>query len=226
MPGFGLAYLWAGPPRIWRRMWQLLAAIGGLVARRLVGGRRPADPGGRPAVLRRVDEQQHPAARLRLQRPWPARRQRDRVDRSSGQRRQRLRRRRPGSPGCSTSEFGGQISWLLPAALIALVALLWVSRRAARTDRTRAAALLWGGWLLVTGLTFSYMQRHHPPVLHGRTGPGDRGAGRRRRDGAVGARGWDGSGGRRPRLNRGRHRAGGRWSCSAGRHPGCRGCAG
>jgi hypothetical protein len=26
--------------------------------------------------------------------------------------------------------------------------MLWVSRRAARTDRTRAAALLWGGWLL------------------------------------------------------------------------------
>jgi hypothetical protein len=56
------------------------------------------------------------------------------------------------------SEFGGQISWLLPAALLALAALLWVSRRAARTDRTRAFALLWGGWLLITGITFSYMQ--------------------------------------------------------------------
>ena len=55
------------------------------------------------------------------------------------------------------SEFGGQISWLLPAALIALVAMLWWSRRAARTDKTRAAALLWGGWVLVTGLVFSYM---------------------------------------------------------------------
>ena len=55
------------------------------------------------------------------------------------------------------SEFGGQISWLLPAALISLGAMLWVSRRAVRTDRTRAAALLWGGWVLVTGLVFSYM---------------------------------------------------------------------
>src|SRR6185437_4314488 len=55
------------------------------------------------------------------------------------------------------AEFGGQISWLLPAALIALAAMAWVSRRAARTDRTRAAALLWGGWVLVTGLVFSYM---------------------------------------------------------------------
>ena len=54
-------------------------------------------------------------------------------------------------------EFGGQISWLLPAALISLAAMAWVSRRAPRTDRTRAAALLWGGWVLVTGLVFSYM---------------------------------------------------------------------
>ena len=56
------------------------------------------------------------------------------------------------------SEMGGQISWLLPAALIALVAgLLWLTWRRPRTDRLRAAALLWGGWLLVTGLVFSYM---------------------------------------------------------------------
>ncbi|WP_026424166.1 glycosyltransferase family 39 protein [Actinokineospora inagensis] len=55
------------------------------------------------------------------------------------------------------SSFGGEISWLLPAALIALVAGLWFTRRAPRTDRTRAALLMWGGWLLVTGLVFSYM---------------------------------------------------------------------
>ncbi len=75
-------------------------------------------------------------------------------------RRRRWRRRFGGSTGITRlfgSEFGGQISWLLPAALIALVALLWVSRRAVRTDRTRAAALLWGGWLVVTGVVFSYM---------------------------------------------------------------------
>ncbi len=54
------------------------------------------------------------------------------------------------------SLMGGQASWLLPAALICLVAGLWISRRAPRTDRTRAALLLWGGWLVVTGLVFSY----------------------------------------------------------------------
>jgi 4-amino-4-deoxy-L-arabinose transferase-like glycosyltransferase len=56
------------------------------------------------------------------------------------------------------NEIGGQVSWLVPAALIFLGALLWVGRRAPRIDRTRAALLLWGGWLLVTGLIFSYMQ--------------------------------------------------------------------
>ncbi|HVC73458.1 MAG TPA: glycosyltransferase family 39 protein, partial [Mycobacteriales bacterium] len=56
------------------------------------------------------------------------------------------------------AENGGQVAWLLPAALILLVAALIVAGRAARTDRTRAAALLWGGWLLVTGLVFSFMQ--------------------------------------------------------------------
>jgi len=55
------------------------------------------------------------------------------------------------------SSMGTEISWLLPAALIALVAVLAITFTAKRTDRARAAAVLWGGWLLVTGLTFSYM---------------------------------------------------------------------
>jgi 4-amino-4-deoxy-L-arabinose transferase-like glycosyltransferase len=56
-----------------------------------------------------------------------------------------------------TPEWGGQISWLIPAALIAVLVMLWVSRRAGRTDRTRAAAVMFGGWLLVAGLVLSYM---------------------------------------------------------------------
>ena len=53
------------------------------------------------------------------------------------------------------SVMGGQASWLLPAALLALGAGLLATRRAPRTDRTRAALLLWGGWLIVSGLVFS-----------------------------------------------------------------------
>ena len=53
------------------------------------------------------------------------------------------------------SEFGGMASWLLPAALVLLVGGLVVgwSHRAVRTS-----LLLWGGWLMVTGLVFSLMK--------------------------------------------------------------------
>jgi 4-amino-4-deoxy-L-arabinose transferase-like glycosyltransferase len=54
--------------------------------------------------------------------------------------------------------MGGQASWLLPAALLALLGGLWARRRAPRTDRTRAALLLWGGWLIVTAIVFSFGQ--------------------------------------------------------------------
>ena len=54
------------------------------------------------------------------------------------------------------SEMGGQASWLIPAALIALVASLVAVRRTPRTDRTRAALVLWGGWLIVSGIVFSF----------------------------------------------------------------------
>ncbi|WP_369176600.1 ArnT family glycosyltransferase [Streptomyces mutabilis] len=55
------------------------------------------------------------------------------------------------------SEIGGQISWLLPAALILLVAGLVALRRGGRTDAARASLLVWGGSLLMTTAVFSYM---------------------------------------------------------------------
>jgi 4-amino-4-deoxy-L-arabinose transferase-like glycosyltransferase len=55
------------------------------------------------------------------------------------------------------TSFGGEVSWLLPAALILLVAGLWFTRRVARTSATRAALLLWGGWLIITAGIFSFM---------------------------------------------------------------------
>ncbi|MEV7613233.1 glycosyltransferase family 39 protein [Streptomyces sp. NPDC089799] len=58
---------------------------------------------------------------------------------------------------------GGQISWLLPAALVLLVAGLVVTWRARRASDSlesmgRAAFLAWGGCLLVTCVVFSWMQ--------------------------------------------------------------------
>jgi 4-amino-4-deoxy-L-arabinose transferase-like glycosyltransferase len=55
------------------------------------------------------------------------------------------------------SEIGGQISWLLPAALIVMVvgfALLW---KLPRTDPRRTVLFLFSGWLLVTAVFFSFM---------------------------------------------------------------------
>ena len=65
-----------------------------------------------------------------------------------------------GSPGILrmfNAQFGGEVSWLIPLALISLAAGLAIHRRVARTDRRRAAYLLWGTWLVVHVLVFSLM---------------------------------------------------------------------
>ncbi|MBF4602959.1 glycosyltransferase family 39 protein [Curtobacterium sp. VKM Ac-2884] len=79
-----------------------------------------------------------------------------------------------------SSEMGLEISWLLPAALIALVVGLVVVGRRHLADPARAGLVLWGGWLLVTGLVFSYMSGTiHPyytvalaPAIAGLVGTG------------------------------------------------------
>jgi 4-amino-4-deoxy-L-arabinose transferase-like glycosyltransferase len=63
-----------------------------------------------------------------------------------------------GLPRLFTGEFGFEIGWLLPAALLAVVPVLISRRGAPRTDLTRAAAILFGGWLLVDGLVLGFMQ--------------------------------------------------------------------
>ncbi|MYV42336.1 glycosyl transferase [Streptomyces sp. SID1328] len=55
------------------------------------------------------------------------------------------------------AEVGGQVSWLLPAALVLLVAGLWATRKLGRASVTRASFLVWGGSLLITMAVFSYM---------------------------------------------------------------------
>ena len=56
-----------------------------------------------------------------------------------------------------TQTIDGQISWLLPTAALLLLAGLAFRGRRPRTDLRRAAYVVWGGWLLVTGLVFSLM---------------------------------------------------------------------
>ena len=161
LPAFALVYLVAGPPKLGRRIWQLLVGGAALVA---AAGWWVAIVSLTPAADRPYvgGSTSNSVLQLAL------------GDNGFG----RLDGNETGSVGGGAgggtgggaawggpasvfrllrSEFGGQISWLLPAALIGLAALLWISRRGVRTDRTRAAALLWGGWLLVTGAVFSYM---------------------------------------------------------------------
>jgi 4-amino-4-deoxy-L-arabinose transferase-like glycosyltransferase len=158
LPAFALVYLVAGPPRLGRRIVQLLAggaallvAAGWWVA--IVQFIPAAD---RPYVGGSTDN-----SVLQLALGYNG------LGRLDGNETGSVGfggRGGGGAFGGSTglsrlfaSDMGGQISWLLPAALIALAALVWLSWRRPRTDRVRAAALLWGGWLIVTGLVFSYM---------------------------------------------------------------------
>ncbi|WP_245717533.1 glycosyltransferase family 39 protein [Nocardia jejuensis] len=66
---------------------------------------------------------------------------------------------KPGITRLFTGELATEFSWLLPVALIALIAGLWLTRRAPRTDRVRAGLVMWGGWLLVSAAVLSYMSR-------------------------------------------------------------------
>lgn len=63
----------------------------------------------------------------------------------------------PGILRLFNTQFGGQISWLLPLAALAVVVGLAVTLRARRTDIRRGAYLMWGGWLAVHAIVFSYM---------------------------------------------------------------------
>ncbi|MCF2434398.1 glycosyltransferase family 39 protein [Streptomyces thinghirensis] len=77
--------------------------------------------------------------------------------------------------------LGGQISWLLPFAGIALVGGLVLCGRAPPTDLARAALVLWGRLDGVALPDVQHGRGHHAPVLHDRARPGHRGAVRGRR---------------------------------------------
>ncbi len=64
-----------------------------------------------------------------------------------------------GTPGLLrlfNSQVGGQVSWLLPLALLGLGVCIWQAKGRPRTDRSVAGTVLWGSWLLVTAIVFSF----------------------------------------------------------------------
>lgn len=161
LPTLGITYLLAGPAKLGKRLWQLASGLAAAVV---------------AADWWVATVQLWPAA----DRPWIGGSQRNSILELTfayngfG----RLTGDEPGSIGVTTIGAGGatmrtwgqpgpgrlfqpalvgQISWLLPAALIFLVALLAWRRRAPRTDVQRAAVLAWGLWLLGTAGVFSFM---------------------------------------------------------------------
>jgi 4-amino-4-deoxy-L-arabinose transferase-like glycosyltransferase len=155
IPAFASVYLVAAPTTLWRRIWQVGAAAMAVVvsAGWWVGLVMiwPAD--ARPFI---GGSQTNNIWDLILGYNGFGRLTGDEVGRVGGG---------PGpfSEGAGwlrlfQGELASEVSWLLPAALIALVALLWATRRSPRSSQTRAHVLLWGGWLVVTGLVFSLMQ--------------------------------------------------------------------
>lgn len=68
--------------------------------------------------------------------------------------------------------LGGQISWLIPFAFLALAAGLVLRGRAPRTDPTRAALVLWGGWLVLHYLTFALAEGTMHPYYTTALAPG------------------------------------------------------
>ncbi|MEU6506712.1 glycosyltransferase family 39 protein [Streptomyces sp. NPDC046942] len=68
--------------------------------------------------------------------------------------------------------LGGQISWLIPFAVVALICGLILCGRAPRTDLTRAALILWGGWTVLHYVTFATAEGTMHPYYTTALAPG------------------------------------------------------
>jgi 4-amino-4-deoxy-L-arabinose transferase-like glycosyltransferase len=156
VPAYALAYLIFGPPKLGKRIWQLLLAGLAIV---VSAGWYIAIVSLVPASMRPYIGGSQNNSLLELTLGYNG------LGRLSGNETGSVGGGGGGggwgTPGLLRmfdSSQGGQISWLLPAALILLVGGLVVTARGVRTDRLRAGLVLWGGWLLITGLVFSFMQ--------------------------------------------------------------------
>ncbi|MFF2346590.1 ArnT family glycosyltransferase [Pseudarthrobacter sp. NPDC058119] len=152
VPGFALAYLVAGPGRLGRRFLRLAAAGAAMVvsAGWWLAAVELTPAGMRPYI---GGSQDNSILELTLGYNGLGRLTGDETGSVGGANGWGV----PGLFRMFNSEFGGQIAWLLPSALILAAGLLWVGRRAPRTDQVRASVVAWGSWVLVTGLVFSFM---------------------------------------------------------------------
>src|SRR5580658_4221674 len=162
VPAMGLAYLIAAPTTIWRRIWQLLAAVAAMVvsAGWWIAAVLLTPAADRPYIGGSTDNNP-----LQLAFGYNG------FGRLFGQGGGAGGGGGGGGFGGGSSfggatglarlfrgEFGLEISWLLPAAVLMIAALTWLTWGRKRTDPARAALIVWGGWLVVMGITFSYMQ--------------------------------------------------------------------
>ncbi|MEY2472339.1 MAG: hypothetical protein QOK28_1668 [Actinomycetota bacterium] len=156
VPAFGVGYLIAGPPRLLTRIWQLAVGAAAMVASLAwwVAAVELTPHSLRPYVGGSQDN-----SVLNLVFGYNGFGRLTGDERGSvGARRLRTGHKVWGEVGplrMFDRHFGGQASWLIPAALLLLVVVGVATLRNARTDRTRAALIIWGGWLVVTMVTFS-----------------------------------------------------------------------
>lgn len=61
--------------------------------------------------------------------------------------------------------LAGQIGWLLPLAILCMIALAWQRRPHWRENRQQQSLVLWGTWLLTMGIFFSVAGFFHPYYL-------------------------------------------------------------
>lgn len=73
-----------------------------------------------------------------------------------------------GNPGVFrlfNEPLGGQIVWLLPLAILGMVALAWQRRPNLRVDRQQQSLVIWGVWMLTIGIFFSAASFFHQYYL-------------------------------------------------------------
>ncbi len=154
VPAFGLVYLVAAPVPLRRRIGQLLASTVAMVASAgwWVAAVELTPPSARPYV---GGSQNNSVLNLIFGYNGFGRLSGNETGSVGGAANAAGRWGPTGVTRLFNSQFGGEISWLLPAAMILLVSGVVLTSRRPRTDRTRAALMLWGGWLAVTAAVIS-----------------------------------------------------------------------